>query len=102
MRIDTTFDEVLYAATMGLEPDAEDFARVTIPAGEDRAKFISAAKTAASKIVAAHRQGMNDEAREIAATAKTEYETKFAALMPAPAGGQVESVEDIAARMFRR
>lgn len=102
MRIETTFDEVLYAATLGLEPDEEDFARVTVPAGEDPQKFLASARSTASRIVSARRKGLNDEAREIAAKAKTEYETKFAALTPAPAGGQVESVEDIAARMFRR
>lgn len=102
MRIETTLDELLYAATMGLEPDADDLARVTVPAGEDAQAFITALAETATQIVAAERQGFNAEAREIAEATKSEYEAKFAALMPARAGGQSESIEDITARIFRR
>lgn len=103
MRIANTFDEVLFAALQaGLEPDDQDVAQVRVPPGEDPATFTASMRLAARRVVDARRNGLNDQAREIAATAQTEYLAKFEALAPIPAGQDEDSLDDLGSRMFRR
>ena len=100
MNIQNTYDEVLFAATVGLEPDDEDLSRIRVPAGEDKAEFLAGTRSIAKSIAKSHREGSNGEARDLAAKAQQEYLDKFEALMPIPAGADDLPIADVGARMF--
>jgi hypothetical protein len=100
MNIDNTFDEVVFAATVGLEPDDQDLARIRVPAGEDEARFLADVRSTAKEIAVKHRAGATGEARQIAEQAQQEYLEKFAALLPIPAHTDETPIADIGSRMF--
>ncbi|WP_148576053.1 hypothetical protein [Nocardioides caldifontis] len=104
MKIENTYDEVLFAAVQaGLEPDDSDVAQVRVPAGEDPQQFAASIRSTASRIAAFRKQGNNGAARKLADEAQAAYLAKFEQLMPIPAGRNDDtSLAEIGARMFGR
>lgn len=112
MKINNTLDELLFAATHGLEPDDEDLGQVRVPAGEDASTFLAEIRSTAQRIVDMRKEGRHGDARALADETAADYLRHFEALLPIPAGRQQTSPEaiddnptslaDLGSRMFRR
>lgn len=100
MRIENTYDEVLFAATVGVEPDDEDLARVTVPPDSDETVFRGKVRRTATEIAALRREGNNGEARRLAEQAAAAYSAAFVG--PQPVAVDYEDTATITARMFSR
>lgn len=100
MQIENTYDEVLFAATVGVEPDDEDLAKVQAPPGEDESVFRRKVRRTAAEIAALRRDGHNGEARRLADQAAAAYSSAFVG--PAPVVVEYEDSATITARMFSR
>lgn len=96
------FEQVMYAATVAVEPDAEDLAAITVVPGVDEAEFRRQTAAAAQEIAELRRIGNNGESRRLAALAIEEYDEAFRAFLPKPAVEKLEAADVIAERMFRR
>lgn len=105
MRVENTYDEVLFAAAhAGLEPDTDELSKVRVPAGQDPVTFRSDLRGKAQLIARRKREGNNGEAMRLAEEGSTSYRAQFDELMPIPTSDPDDdlSLTDIGARMFRR
>jgi hypothetical protein len=106
MKVTTAFDQVMFAATVGVEPDDEDLAAVKPTPGADPAAFRHAVKAKAREIADLKRSGNHGDARHEATAAAAAYAAAFAAFLPDPIDKPppVEDITDLGAlgeRMFR-